>query len=280
MGQQKAAARTRAARDVADAKGASKTQIVTAILSVLGGGIRYVLLDELAIACHRLVPQAFAWPEYGWLPNVDLVRVTLVDVKRCGLVEEEKESRGKSLGGYRLTQAGQEWVKRNKTFLEHLQGRLPDAGTYSHLDRSALVAIAVLSAVRADGMKDVSRERVVAEAYRMFPEAFAMKAYRGWPDASVVDQALRTCSSLTGTPAGFSLVAAEREKVEALSSQIHVVAASGFGATERRGTKGVALKMAERVARTRLFRSWREASDVSEIRAEEVPEHVETGRGS
>src|SRR6185436_20802867 len=68
-------------------KSVSKAEFVTGVLALLGGATRGVAVDELALACHRLEPQSYSWPEYAWLPNLDMVRVTLVDVSRAGAAE-------------------------------------------------------------------------------------------------------------------------------------------------------------------------------------------------
>lgn len=273
MARSKGKATVRVERDVADPQEASKVQIVTAVLAIIGGDTRFVVLDELAIACHRLVPQGFGWQEYNWLPNVDLVRVSgLVDAGRSGLVEMEKETHGKSLGAYRLTSRGKEWIGRNGVFLDFLRRRLPDRESYIHLDKRDLVAVAVLSATRADHVNELPRERVVAESYRLFPEAFAMKIYKGWPDSSTVERALRECPGVSTTDTTCSLRPADLDRVETLYRKIHIEESRGFGTTERKGIKGTARKMVERVTRTKLYHDWRESRDHASIRSEDVCE--------
>jgi len=261
----------RRAKDVDDAQQATKVELVAGTLALIGGGTRFVTLDELALACHRLAPDVFCWPEYLWLPSLDSVRVTLVDVKRAGLLEEGSEKkRGRTLKGLRLTNEGREWAGRNERFLASLRGRLPEASRYADRDKAELAAVAVLSASEGDGAKVVSRERVIAEAFRLFPEHFALPKFPGWPDSASVEQAARGSSWLVFSTAGWTIEAQYRPTVERALAELHVESSEGFGASKRRLVQGTAQRAVQLIERTALFQRYQRDQAEAQVSEEEI----------
>src|SRR5690606_26761405 len=141
------------------------------------------------------------------------VRVTLVDVGRAGVAETLTEGRHRQKM-WRLTADGREWVKDNNAFLASLRARLPDPDLVQEQPASDLVAVAALVAGQGSD-EGLPRERVVAEAYRLFPDQFGLKQYPGWPDALAVDRAISEASALRRTARGDVELLAE--KVQAVT---------------------------------------------------------------
>ena len=262
----------RRVKDVVDPRDATKVELVVGTLGLIGGDTRFVVLDELAIASHRLAPSVFSWPEYLWLPNLDSVRVTLVDVKRGELLEEGSEGRGHTLKGVRLSEEGRQWTARNRTFLDALRRRLPEPSRYAARPAQELAAVAVLSAGELDGASRLSRERVVAEAYRLFPEHFALAGFAGWPDSARVDQALRESAWLSSTAQGWSLKPEHHGAVERLRAELHVESPEGFGAAKRRQIKGAAQRAVALIERSPLFKRYAAEQEAALITEEDVCE--------
>jgi len=261
---------TRRARDVDDPAEASKVQLVTAALYLIGGDSRFVVVDELTVACHRLAPAVFSWPAYAWLPNFDSVRVTLVDARRAELIKEGDTGRGRTLRGVRLSDKGLEWIRRNGGFLAYLRGRLPDPDGYTKLPPKQLLAVALSVACAADKADGASRERLAAEAYRLFPACFALAAFPGWPDAGKVDRALSDNDLVAEIEGMWRVSAAGAREVTSLTESLHVRAAEGFGATERRGTKGASHLAVTRVQESALHSLFLRNASSAEIEAEGV----------
>lgn len=259
----------RRAKDVSNPQEATKVELVTATLYLIGGDTRFVVLDELAIACHRLAPAVFSWPEYTWLPSLDSVRVTLVDVKRAGLAEEGSEGRGRTLKGIRLSQAGRDWATRNESFLQNLRQRLPDASRYVERSSGELVAVAILSAAE-EGKGLIPRDRVVAEAYRLFPERFALHAFAGWPDSARVEEGARGAAWLSASPEGWAVRPEHRHEVARLREELHVTGAEGFGATQRRQSQGTSLRAVKMIEGAALWKRYATAQEAAEIADEDV----------
>jgi hypothetical protein len=257
-------------RDVSNVAEASKVDMATATLFLIGGDARFVVMDELAIACHRLAPDVFSWPEYLWLPNLDSVRVTLVDVKRRGLAEEGSEARGRTLKGIRLTQEGREWIARNEAFLGTLRRRLPDPTHYAARKDGELVAVAVLAVSVQKDSGVVSRERVVAEAFRLFPDRFALPGFAGWPDSARVEQAAREFPWIVISKDSWSLDTTHRPQVELVRAEMHVGGREGFGATRRRQVEGTAYRAVRMLESTPIFQRFKQASASTHITEDEV----------
>jgi hypothetical protein len=262
--------RRRQAKDVRDPKEASKVELVAATLFLIGGDARFVLLDELALSCHRLAPDAFCWPEYLWLPSLDSVRVTLVDVKRAGLVEEGSEKRGRTLKGIRLTQEGREWAGRNEQYLGSLRRRLPDPARYMNQAEGELAAVAVLSASEGVGGKHVSRERVVAEAFRLFPERFALPQFPGWPDSARLEQAAHGSPWVDVSQAEWTIDSEHRAQVEQVRAELHVESREGFGASRRRQVMGTAHRAVQIIESAALFQRFRREQTAATISEDDV----------
>jgi len=267
------AARTapkRRINNLSDSKNATKVELVTGALFLIGGDVRFIMLDELALACHRLMPDVFSWPEYSWLPNLDSVRVTLVDAKRAGVIDEGNEGRGHTLKGIRLSSLGREWAERNVLLLASLRHRLPEPSRYTKRSSAELAAVAVFSAGMVDKAPMVSRERVIAEAYRLFPERFALSNFPGWPDSARVEQAARDSAWLALSPKGWRIRPEHRETVEELRTALHVENQEGFGASERRQVKGVSQRAVQVVARSLLFKRYSVAPEQLQVGEEDV----------
>jgi hypothetical protein len=257
-------------KNVSDARNATKVELVTGALFLIGGDVRFVMLDELALACHRLMPDVFSWPEYSWLPNLDSVRVTIVDAKRAGVIDESTEARGHTLKGIRLSSLGREWAERNAPLLASLRRRLPEPSRYAKRPSAELAAVAVFSAGMVDRAPLVSRERVIAEAYRLFPERFALSNFAGWPDSARVEQAARDSAWIILSPEGWMIHAKHREMVEKLRAALHVENQEGFGASERRQVKGVSQRAVHVVARSPLFKRYRVEPEQLQVSEEDV----------
>jgi DNA-binding PadR family transcriptional regulator len=262
--------RRRQAKDVSDPKEASKVELVAATLFLIGGDTRFVLLDELALACHRLAPDTFCWPEFLWLPSLDSVRVTLVDVKRAGLVEEGSEKRGRTLKGIRLTQEGRDWAGRNERYLGSLRRRLPDPDRYMDRAEGELAAMAVLSASEGDDGRGVSRERAVAEAFRLFPERFALPQFAGWPDSARVEHAARSSSWVDISQREWTILSEHRIQVEKVRAELHVESREGFGASRRRQVMGTAHRAVHIIESTPLFQRFRRDQKAASISEDDV----------
>lgn len=257
-------------KNVSDSKGATKVELVTGALFLIGGDVRFIMLDELALACHRLMPDVFSWPEYSWLPNLDSVRVTLVDAKRAGVIDEGSEGRGHTLKGIRLSALGREWAECNAPFLASLRQRLPEPARYAKCSSADLAAVAVFSAGMVDKASLVSRERVIAEAYRLFPERFALSNFPGWPDSARVEQAARDSAWLALSPKGWRIRPEHQEMVEKLRAALHVENQEGFGASERRQVKGTSQRAVQLVARSPLFKRYRAEPAQLQVDEEDV----------
>jgi hypothetical protein len=260
----------RKVKDISDPKEATKVELVTATLALIGGNARFVLLDELALASHRLAPESFCWPEYVWLPSLDSTRVTLVDAKRMGMVEEGSEKRGRTLKGIRLTEAGRDWAGRNEQYLGSLRRRLPDASRYANRSDGELAAVSVLSASELDGAKRVARGRVVAEAFRLFPERFALHGFAGWPDSARVEQAARGSEWVEVAEEGWAIDARHRPQVDQVRAELHVESREGFGASRRRQVMGTAHKAVQLIESTPLFQRFRQEQAAASVNEEDV----------
>jgi len=248
---------------VADIKHASKTEIVTAVLAILGGATRAISVDELAVACHRLEPKSFSWPEYSWLPNLDNVRVTLVDVGRSGAAETLTNGRSRQKL-WRLTDRGQEWVASNAGLLDELRRRLPDPEAASTLNVASLAAVAVYHVLARREASVAPRDLVVAEAFRLFPTAFGLSGFAGWPDATRVDQAIRANDGLLVRDDTVVIKAAYRPQLAEIARSL-ISTERGFGSDRRRVVKGSAQKAVSRVETSKLYREFCHHGEVAVI---------------
>lgn len=254
-------------KKVTSAQDASKAEVVTAVLALLGGATAGVSVDELALACHRIDPRGFSWTEYSWLPHLDSVRVTLVDAGRAGTAETITNGRNQQKL-WRLTESGQRWAAENSAFLEELRRRLPDAPTAAQLSDTDLVAIAVQRLHEGGNGLPVRRERVIAEAYRVFPRAFGLTGYPGWPDTAKIDDAIRRNDGLVlentdeGTVVGMlPEYEAEAERLARTVSN----EAGAFGTQRRKTIQGSAQKAVARVERSALYESFQQDGQTTQL---------------
>lgn len=84
-------------------------EVVAQAVSDLGGAARSIDTEDIAIRCHVLAPELFAWRKYPEQVNLELVRVSLSDAKKQknGMLLS-----GTGRDGWRLTRKGLEWVSR------------------------------------------------------------------------------------------------------------------------------------------------------------------------
>ncbi len=225
---------------------ADKRELVLGVLATLGGDTRSVCLDEIALACHRLAPAVFAWPEYSWLPQLDNVRVNLHHVTKKGLVHRDDKF-------YRLTEAGIQWCKAHSRFLEELRGRIPDPMVTSRWSAADLVAVALLNLTHHGDA--VPRERLIAEAFRVFPETFGLAAFPGWPDAARVDTAVAQCPFIEIADGGLRLNPENVSQVEAYTKALQT-RSSQFRSERRASSGGSASKAIVRIERSRSYRAF------------------------
>ena len=257
-------------KQVSSPEKASKVELVTAVLALLGAAERPVSVDELALGCHRLFPSVFSWPEYSWLPNLDNVRVTLVDVGRAGAAETLTEARRRQKM-WRMTAEGRSWVRENDALLRALRARLPSVESVREQSESDLVAVAALVAGKEAPDSGVSRERVIAEAYRLFPEQFGLKGYPGWPDAAAVDHAISVAESLEVSADGVQVLANSRQRIAQLRDKLHAAAGSWTN-QRRRQTSGSSHRAITQVESSSLYKSFRRSRDASAISGGQVCE--------
>lgn len=247
---------------------ASKVELVTAVLALLGADERPFGVDEIALGCHRVAPFTFSWPEYAWLPNLDNVRVTLVDVGRAGVAETLTEGRHKQKF-WRLTPTGRDWARSNQDYLAALRSRLPDPDVVSEHSPADLAAVATLVASEDSSGGPVPSPRVIAEAYRLFPHQFGLEHYPGWPDSSAVFQAIEESTALRNEARLVHLVADEADRISELRRNLH----SGTAAWTRgrkRQKRGTSFKAVAQVERSPLYRTYSQEGESAPIGEGEV----------
>lgn len=78
-------------------------EVAALALHLLGGARRAVDTEDIAIKCHQLSPELFAWRKYPDQVNLELVRVSLSDAKKAknGILVA-----GSGRDGWRLTPNG------------------------------------------------------------------------------------------------------------------------------------------------------------------------------
>jgi hypothetical protein len=115
--------------------GPSNVDVVVVALYRLGGAVRRVHTEDVAVEAFRLAPAQFSWRRYSDYPDKDIVRVALTDaakVEKGRLVKGRagKPARGKEEDGWQLTPAGARWTAANA---DRIGGAL--AGGASNPDR-------------------------------------------------------------------------------------------------------------------------------------------------
>lgn len=102
-------------------------------LYLLGGWQKRIHTEDIALKCYQLAPSRFSWVKYPQYPDLTPARFALEAAKKLNygaLVEGESERKRtiKSVGGWRLTEDGVQWIKTNKSRIEQcLSGRIPPA---------------------------------------------------------------------------------------------------------------------------------------------------------
>ena len=106
--------------------------LVVYALSTMGSISDRFHTEDIAIRCHELFPTAFSWTTRPDLPDKDIVRVALTDARKekFGTLVEgrtgqsrgqyQKTRRGPMSDGWRLTEAGLDWVDSNRERFEGL----------------------------------------------------------------------------------------------------------------------------------------------------------------
>ena len=97
----------------------SNIEIVVYSLYILGGWQERIHTEDIALKCFELVPSKFSWIKYPEHPDIlpALFALESAAKKSIGsLVEGESERKKtiKSVGGWRLTINGIEWIKINR----------------------------------------------------------------------------------------------------------------------------------------------------------------------
>jgi hypothetical protein len=122
--------------------------LVLYFLYVLGGWQRRVHTEDVALKCYEVAPSMFSWTKYPQYPDPTPARYALETAKKSdsgSLVtgSSERKRSGRSIGGWRLTEKGIQWVKSNKDRIEAALGthvmvgnRLPSGRRIKELLRS------------------------------------------------------------------------------------------------------------------------------------------------
>ncbi len=82
--------------------------------------------EDIALKCHELFSDSFSWTKYPDRPDKEVVRGGLMDARRekhGQLVQGRSgRERHKVADGWMLTEAGIEWLKKNRIKFEALAG--------------------------------------------------------------------------------------------------------------------------------------------------------------
>lgn len=95
-------------------------EVAVCALHLLNGAQKSIDHEDIAIKCHELAPELFAWRKYPEQVNLELVRVSLSDAKK------EKNGAlvsGSGRDGWRLTPAGVTWLAGRTHLLSPNGGR-------------------------------------------------------------------------------------------------------------------------------------------------------------
>lgn len=60
----------------------SNRELVVYALQQVGGGLRRIHTEDVALKCHELFPGSFSWTRHPELPDKDIVRVALTDARK------------------------------------------------------------------------------------------------------------------------------------------------------------------------------------------------------
>ena len=86
---------------------ATRPELVTLAVHSLGGDLRVVDTEDVAIRVNKLAPGVFAWRKYRQQVNLELVRVALSDAKKP---QNGSLLLGSGRQGWRLSSAGVDWI--------------------------------------------------------------------------------------------------------------------------------------------------------------------------
>lgn len=86
----------------------SHTQLVTLAVYLLGGRDRFVDTEDVAVKCHELAPERFSWRRYPEHPNLEGVRVRLLEETKAP--QASALVRGSHSRGWKLTPTGLAWA--------------------------------------------------------------------------------------------------------------------------------------------------------------------------
>lgn len=120
-------------------------ELVVYALYTLGNVNERFHTEVIAIRCHELFPTSFSWTTRPDLPDKDIVRVSLVDARKekYGVLVDgrsgqsrglyQKTNRGPMSDGWKLTEAGIEWIHANR---QRLGGLSSVATSKDHRQKS------------------------------------------------------------------------------------------------------------------------------------------------
>jgi len=144
-------------------------ELVVYALEQVGGGIRRVHTEDVALKCHELFPDSFSWTRHPALPDKDIVRVALTDARKeqSGVLVEGRsgQTRGKTAktqrepvpDGWILTEAGLAFLRKHG----------PSIAAFAKSDDRKDHRQAVLKQLRR-----IKEHRLFAE-YRSDPDRFS-----------------------------------------------------------------------------------------------------------
>lgn len=102
--------------------------IVIYAVYILGGSQNRIHTEDIAIKCYQLAPSKFSWVKYPQYPDIAPARFALEDAKKLesGAFlrgESERRRTAESIGGWMLTLNGVQWIKINRSRIEHYLGK-------------------------------------------------------------------------------------------------------------------------------------------------------------
>jgi hypothetical protein len=98
----------------------------------LGASQKAIDTEDVAVKANELAPGRFSWRKYPDQINLELVRVTLSDLKK-GAYRGLLSGSGRS--GWRMTAKGLEWIDQNeKRLLRSELGRAPEDAKFGSVD--------------------------------------------------------------------------------------------------------------------------------------------------
>jgi len=150
----------------------NKKDIAVMAVCHLGGGLRHIHMEDVALKAGELSPRDFSWRKYPERINLEAVRVTL----KNELASRERRVVGSIHDGWMVTPAGLSWclsnskVRGSEDFMEQIQkeiGRVRTTMVFKKVigGRSESVSDAELRVfLRTDEYSSnrTSRERAIA----------------------------------------------------------------------------------------------------------------------